>query len=180
MTAAELSSGLLLAEGSRLLLDDQATPMEFVETLVSAQSYQDAVSVLARALPVRERVWWACLCARNCPEFGSNAANDAAVLAAEKWVADDSESNRYQAFDASQLVRPGAAANCAAMAAFMCGPSMAPARQKKIPPPPGLDAQLASGAVIVASIAEGAEKAPERYIYFIEQGKQLYQAAMSG
>ncbi len=180
MTAAELCSGLLLLDGSRLLLDDQATPLEFVDTLVTAQSYQDAVNVLARALPAQERIWWACFCARNCPEFGSNAENDAAVLAAEKWVADDSERNRYQAFDASQLVRPGAAANCAAMAAFMCGPSMAPAGQKKCPPPPGLDAQLAAGAVIIASIAEGPEKAPERYVYFIAQGQQLYRSAMSG
>ncbi len=180
MTAAELCSGLLLAEGSRLLLDDQATPTEYVDTLVTAQAYQDAVSVLALALPMRERVWWACFSARNCPDFGSSAENDAAILAAEKWVADSSERNRYKAFDASQLVRPGAAANCAAMAAFMCGSSMAPAGQKKIPPPPGLDAQLAAGAVIVSSIAEGPEKAPERYVYFIEQGKQLYQSAVSG
>ncbi len=130
------------------------------------------------ALPARERVWWACFGARHSPDFGSTPDNDAAVVAAEAWVANHTESNRYRAFEAAQLVRPGAAANCAAMAAFASGRSMAPAGEKVFPPPPGLDAQLAAGAVIVASIAEGVENTPQRYLFFIEQGKrQLYQSA---
>jgi hypothetical protein len=174
-----LCSGLVLAEGSRLLLDAQMTPEEFVQTLVTAQQYQDAVGVLARALPVREQIWWACHSARQSPDFGSAPAIDAAVLAAEAWVNDASESNRYKAFDAAQLVRPGAAANCAAMAAFVSGRSMAPAREKPFPPPPGLSAQLTAGAVIVASIAEGAEAAPQRYLFFLEQGRQLLESAVA-
>jgi hypothetical protein len=179
MTAAELCAYLILAEASRQLLDGEMTPPEFIEALLAAQQYQDAMAVLSRTLPVRERIWWACYCARHSSDFGSTPAVDAAVLAAEAWVTDCSEANRYRAYDAAQLVRPGAAANCAAMAAFASGPTLAPAREKPMPPPPGLSAQLAAAAGIVASISQGREAAPHRYLFFIEQGRELLQSAVA-
>lgn len=178
MTASELCSDLLLADESRALLREEMAPLDFVDALAGAQQYQDAVTVLSHTLPVRERVWWACYCARQSPDFGSGRSIEAAVLAAEAWVSDCSEASRYRAFEAAQLVRLGAPANCAAMAAFASAGSMAPAGSKPMPPPPGLGAQLAAGAVIVASIAEGAKHAPGRYVFFINQGKQLYQSAV--
>lgn len=177
MTASELCSNLVLAEDSRALLRENMEPLDFVEALAGGQQYEDAVTVLSHAIPVRERVWWACYCARQSPDFGSTPPVEAAVQAAEAWVTDGSEPSRYRAFEAAQLVRPGAPANCAAMAAFVSAGSMAPAEAEPMPPPPGLGAQLAAGAVIVASLAEGPEHAPGRYGFFIEQGRQLFESA---
>ena len=177
MTAAELCSDLVLAEDSRALLREEMGPLDFVDALAASQHYQEAVTVLSRAVPVRERIWWACCCARQCSDFDSAPAIASAVQAAEAWVTDGSEASRYRAFEAAQLVRLGSAANCVAMAAFASVGSMAPANAELMPPPPQLSAQLAAGAVIVASIGEGAEHAAERYAFFIEQGKQFCQSA---
>lgn len=177
MNASELCSDLILTDASRAVLVDEMEPWDFIETLVSGQHYQDAVSVLSRSMPVRERVWWACYCARQCSNFATDSRLEAAVQAAEAWVADGSEASRYRAFEAAQLAPLGSAPNCAAMAAFASAGSMAPADAEPMPPPAGLDAQLAAGAVTIASVAEGPDHAVERYKFFIEQGKQLWQSA---
>ena len=137
----------------------------------AASSISDAVTVLAHALPIREGIWWACCCARRCPDLATSRAKQGAVEAAEAWVTDGTEASRYRAFEAAQLAPLGTAANCVAMAAFASVGSMAPADAEPMPPPPGLCAQLIAGAVIVASIAEGAERAPQHYEFYIEQGK---------
>lgn len=177
MTASDFCSDLVLAEDSRALLREEMAPLDFVDRLAACQQYQDAVTVLAHAVPIRERIWWACCCARQCSDFDSAPEIASAVQAAEAWVTDGSEASRYRAFEAAQLVRLGSAANCVAMAAFTSVGSMAPVDAEPMPPPPHLGAQLAAGAVIVASIGEGAEHAAGRYAFFIEQGKQFCQSA---
>ena len=171
MTAAELCSDLLMTEESRALLQEEMTPLDFVDVLAGGQQYQDAVTVLSRALPVRERVWWACYTARQCPGFSSDPRFEAAVQAAEAWVSDGSEASRYRAFEAAQLAPLGSRAQLRRDGGVRQLGSMAPADAEPIPPPPHLCAQLAAGAVIVASVARGCGGGPGEIRVFHRAGK---------
>ena len=66
LTAAELLAEFELTEpeASAIIVADTA-PQISIERLIEAKYYQDAVKLLAHALPKRLAVWWACLATRK-------------------------------------------------------------------------------------------------------------------
>ncbi len=113
---------------------DQA-PRSFLDALIEAGEFPDAVRFLAHALPKREAVWWACLCAREAAGADPPEPVAAALRAAEAWVADPSEENRRAAVARGRGGRAAAPpAGCAAAAAFWSGGSLGPARRPGRPP----------------------------------------------
>ena len=133
-TAAEVYKQFPLGDEAKKLLRDGMTPHQFLDALVEKQQFPDAARFLAHALPKREAVWWACLCARQA--HGANAPPPAgpALAAAEKWASDPSEDNRRAAQAAATAAGMGAPAGCAAMAAFFSGGSLAPPAAPVVPP----------------------------------------------
>src|ERR671937_3326223 len=87
-TAAEVCKHFPLGDEAKKLLRDGQTPAQFLDLLIEKQQFPDAVRFLAHALPKREAVWWACLCARAAAGPNPPPKAAAAVQAAEKWVAD--------------------------------------------------------------------------------------------
>src|ERR1043165_1843595 len=67
ITAQSAAEVCLLARagGQTLAAPDTIAPAPFLEQLLSKSLLNDAVQFLAFALPKREAVWWACLCARS-------------------------------------------------------------------------------------------------------------------
>ena len=108
--------------------------MQFLDALIGKQHFLDAVRFLAHALPKREAVWWACVCARQVADGKEPAPVKAALAAAEKWVADPSEDNRATAMPAARRPSWATPAGCAAMAAFWSGGSLAPPKAPVVPP----------------------------------------------
>ena len=125
-TAAEVCKRFPLGEDAKKLLRDGMTPPQFLAVLTEKQLAVDAVRFLAHALPKREAVWWACLCARQAAGGNLPAKPAAALQAAERWAADPSEDNRRKAQAAAEAAEMSTPAGCAAMAAFWSGGSMAP------------------------------------------------------
>src|SRR4051794_21799720 len=93
-TAAEVCERFTPGEPARGLLRPGLTPRQFLELLIEKEEVPDAVGFLAHALPKREAVWWACLCARSVAGEKPAAPISAALDAAEAWVADPVEENR--------------------------------------------------------------------------------------
>ena len=135
---SELREHGRLSPGALALLDDCAQPAEFVETLVARQFADDAVHALALLLPHRQCVWWACLSVRLIPDIGKRELEDAAVLAAEKWVQSQAPNEAEAAGRAAKKCDKGKAAAWAAQAAHWSGPSLAPRGQPEVPPSPFL------------------------------------------
>ena len=169
-TAAEVCKQFPLGDEAKKLLRDGMTPRQFLDALVEKQQFPDAARFLAHALPKREAVWWACLCARQA--HGANAPPPAgpALAAAEKWASDPSEDNRRAAQAAATAAGMGAPAGCAAMAAFFSGGSLAPPAAPVVPPGEQLTAHAAAGAVMLAAVLTEPQKAPEKYRKFFALG----------
>ena len=132
----------------------------------------DAIRLLAHALPRREAVWWACMCARHtAPAPPPPLAH--CLEAAELWVrkpADDTRRAAYARAEAAGFDSPEA---WACTAAFLSGDSMAPAGQPLVPPAPHQAGLAVAGAVTLASVRERPALQPQRLGAFIASARQI-------
>lgn len=145
-------------------------PKQYVQTLFDQKLYPDAVRFLAHALPKREGIWWAWVCARRAAAEAP-APNDAAALdATERWITQPTDDNRRAAMRAAEAVGLATPAGCTALAAFLSGGSLGPANTPPVPPGELLTAKAITGAVVASAVSGDAAKAPERFQSFIAQG----------
>lgn len=169
-TAAEVCRLYELDPDAAALLDEASTPASFMERLMAEQRFADAARFLAYALPKREAVWWACLCARSVMDDSVSPDNLAALDAAEAWVYKPVDENRRKAMALAEKTPMDTSASWAAVAAFWSAGSMAPEDAPSVPPGEELTGAAVSGAVILAAVQIEPEKAPYKYERFLTQG----------
>src|SRR4051794_4580304 len=167
---AAISSAAELSEEAMALAPPEVHPREYVGLLLAQALFEDAVRFVAHALPKREAVWWAWVCARRASGESPPAKIGAALQATEKWIAQPNEDNRRAAMDAARTAEFGTAAGCAALAAFFSGGSLAPANAPVVPPGEHMTAKAVAGAVLLSALAKEPEKAPEKFRAFVTQG----------
>ena len=168
--AAEVCARFAPGEAAKGLLKEDQTPRQFLDLLIENGEFADAVRFLAYALPKREAVWWACLCARTASGANPPAPILAALHAAEAWASDPSEENRRAAMPVAEAVGFATPAGCAAVSAFWSGGSLGPPNLPAIPPDESLTAHGVSGSVILSAVMVEPEKAPEKFRVFLSQG----------
>ena len=172
-SAAEICGRYELGPAAKKFLRDDATPRQFLGVLIEKEQYLDAVRFLSFALPKKEAVQWACLCARHILRVQATARESESLRAAERWVMDPSDDNRRAAMAAAEKEGLGSPAGCAALAAFLSGGSLAPTSVATVPPGEHLTAQVAAGAIMLAAVIVEPEKAPEKYRVFLAHGLDL-------
>ena len=172
-TAAELCDKLDLSSAARELLRPDATPSQFVDSLVAGGLFPDAVKFLARALPKREGVWWACTCARETPMEDSPPTVGAALEAAEAWVYKPTEERRREAQAAGEAAGFGSPESWAAVGAFWSGGSITAPDAPLVAPAEDLTARAVAGAVMLAAVRREPERSEERYRLFIAKGRNI-------
>ncbi len=153
--------------GQALSASAGLSPAGFLENLIGAAQLNEAVQFLAFALPKREAVWWACVCARK-SGMTFPPADLAALEAAEAWVYRPTEENRRTAMDKALATKFESAAVWPAVAAFWSGPSMAPANLPAVPPPPHLTGVAVAGAVTLAAVQREPQLAEEKRRLYID------------
>jgi hypothetical protein len=158
-----------MSEGALLLLKPDLHPLDYVSQLMEKKLYPDAVRFLAHALPKREAVWWAWMCARRTSGENPPPKIKASLGATEKWIAQPTDENRRAAMDAAEAADFGTAAGCAGLGAFFSGDSLAPPGALPVPPGEYLTAKAVSGAVIFAAMGGEPEEAPEKFRSFVAQ-----------
>ena len=159
-----------LSGDAAALLRPELPPGEYVDLLVENGLFADAVRFLAHALPKREAVWWAWICARRAAGDNPPPKIKDSLEATEKWIAQPSDENRRTAHAAAQAAQFGTPAGCAGLAAFFSGASLAPPDQAPVPPGEFLAAKAVAGAVIFAALGKEPAQAPEKFKQFIAQG----------
>ncbi len=148
-------------------------PRAFLTQLMDAKLFADAVRFIAFALPRREAVWWAWVCARKAAGAEPAPKVKAALESAEKWIVQPTEANRRAAMAASETLGFGTAAGCAGLAAFMSTGSIAPPDSPAVPPPERMTATAVSAGVTLSAVATEPEKAPEKYAEFVRIGLEV-------
>jgi hypothetical protein len=144
-----------------------------IRVLEDAGFLTEAAKLLAHALPKRECVWWACMCARHTTPPDLPEADAAAVTGAENWVRQQTDETRRVAFEHAQRAIFGTAESWAAVAAFWSGDSMSPLGQPKTPPPPQLTGTAAIGSVTLAAVRTFPARRDERLRRFLASGREI-------
>ncbi len=171
--AAAICQDIELGPEAKLCLQADPSSVDFLQLLLQQQLYPDAVRFMARALPKREAVWWACLCARSTLHETSAPEFINALTVAEAWVYKPTEDNRRQANAAAQAAGFDNAVAWAAMAAFWSDGSMAPENLPVVPPADNLCSKAVSGAVMLAAVLKQPEKAQDKYRFFLQQAVDI-------
>jgi hypothetical protein len=133
----------------------------------------EACRLLAHALPRREAVWWACMCARHSAPAALDAADRLALEAAEAWVYRGEDATRRSGFAHAQAARFASPEAWAAVAAFWCGESMAPAGQVPVPPAPHLAGGAVIGSVLLAAVRGDPARRPARLARFLAAARDI-------
>ncbi len=171
-TAAQLAAVSGLGDAARALLQDEMPPKDFAQLLIEKGHFPDAVRLLAHALPKRESVWWAWVCARRAAGPAPPPPVKSSLAATEKWIAQPNEENRRAAMQAAEAAGVQTAAGCAGLAAFFCGPSLSPPQAPPVPPGPHDSAKAVAGAVTLAAVAVP-EKIAENFRAVLQQGLEV-------
>lgn len=173
-TAAEICGGLEFeAEESKALLTEEISPEDYLNKLIEAELYPDAVQFLAYALPPRESTGWLCLCARQVQKPDPPQAEKEKLAAAEGWVKDPQDEPRRIAFAAAEDSGPDTPAGCACMAAFFSGGSVAPPDAPEVELEQSPTPKLVAGGIRMCAVLEEPEKADEKYRRFLETGLRV-------
>ena len=144
----------LLARASARLPADVTAPAsarvdEVLAELAEKGEIFDMLHLLAVALPPRERVWWACMAARDF--IGPKSDKDPMPLkAAEAWVFEPTDDNRTAASSAIDAAYVDDDTVHCAMAALYCDGTLGPGDLAKYPAPAGVAEAAAFGMNMVA------------------------------
>lgn len=170
---APLLPHMELDAAGRQLLDGAADAATGVERLQDAGRMTEAVRVVAYALPKREAVWWACMCARAAPDAKPTPEDRAALDAAETWVRSPDEKARRAAMKAAEQAGFNSAEAWAAVGAFWSGGSMAPEGQPSVPPADHLTGSAIAGAVLLSAVRVAPERQQERFARFLGSARDI-------
>ncbi|PZW50995.1 hypothetical protein C8P66_101212 [Humitalea rosea] len=144
-----------------------------VERLAAAGRMSDAARLAAHALPKREAVWWACMCARAVPDPALLAADREALEAAELWVRRPDESARRAAMEIASRTGFRSPEAWAAVGAFWSGGSMAPEGQPAVPPGEHLTGVAIAGAIVLSAVRIAPARADARFARFIAAARDI-------
>jgi uncharacterized protein DUF6931 len=174
-TTVDICTVADLGDEARALLEGAAPPppKEFIAKLVAANLHIDAVRFLAHALPRRECVWWAWVCARKAAGAEPPQPIKNALDATERWIVQPTEEHRRAALTFGELADFGTPAGCAALAAFMTGGSLGPPEAPAIPPGEFMTAKAVSGSVTLSAVAKEPDLAPEKFAEFLNLGLEV-------
>ena len=160
------------AEGSAIIAG-KPDAASAVSALADAGRLPEAVRLAAHALPKREAVWWACMCARAVPDPSVADPDLKALAAAEAWVRRPDEANRRAAMAAAEATKMQSPEAWAAVGAFWSGGSMSPEGQPAVPPAEHLTGVAIAGAVVLAAVRRSPERADARFGLFLTSARDI-------
>ncbi len=171
---APLLPRLELSAEAAQAIGGAATAAEAVQRLEAGGFGSEAARLTAHALPKREAVWWACMCAAAVPATALAAPDAAARQAAEAWVRQPGDDAlRRAAWEAAQATEFKSPEAWAAVGAFWSGASMAPAGQPDVPPAEHLTGVAISGAIALAAVRGHPERSAARLTRFLQAARDI-------
>jgi hypothetical protein len=147
-------SWLKLPDPACAILDACVSAATGFDRLEQAGFLIEAAELAAYALPKREAVWWACLCADDTAPVDLPAADRSARQEAERWVREPTDMVRRDAMKVAEAAGFKTAETWAAVAAFWSEGSLAPAGKPVLGPAPRLTGKAVTVAIRL-SVARG-------------------------
>ena len=170
---ADLLPLLFFTEPATAAINGLADPVAALEALEKASLLTEATRLTAHALPKREAVWWACMCARHTAPSPMPPADQRSLETAEAWVFKGEDAARRRAFEHAQEANFATPESWAGVAAFWSGDSMAPAGQHPVPPAPHLAGTAVAGSVLLAAVRDPPDRREGRLARFLASARDI-------
>lgn len=152
------------------LLQPDMRPENFLQTLSEAGKWTDAALFMARCLPRREAVWWACVCAGGTEMLKSLKDEVVALKVAEKWAFKPTEENRAAAFMQAQKSNTPSIGTMSCLAAAFSSGKLALGEEQSIEPDMSSFPKIIGGIVLIAANDKGSDRFNDLLEQFIQQG----------
>ena len=173
-TAQELTSHYdAIDENAFELLQPELTPDEYINKLLEKEYFADSIIFLAHALPKREAIWWACLCAKIVTDNDTKADDLASLTMSEKWVYEPDDKKRRMCGTLAEKGEYKSAQNWAAAAVFWSGGSITKEDEPAMEPAPYLYAHAVSGAILNAVGMSDTDDIDTQFQQFIKHGLNI-------
>lgn len=167
-----LKAEQLQAEG-QAVFDPGMRPDECIKALAEVNQWGDAVGMAARTLPPREAVWWACVCSHKMTSMADDAAEQAALTAAEKWVFQPGDERRKEAFRLAQECEGSLAGSLCAMAVTFNESKLPLADGSETELDPGIFPSMVVGAVSMSAGDAPVEQIIDRFKLFLDSAENI-------
>lgn len=162
-----------LGDEARAAVEGAATVPAMVAQLEAGGFLLEAARCFAHALPRREAVWWAAMCARHTAPADLPDGERAACEAAELWVRKQAEDVRRDAMAKAEAIGFQTPEAWTAVAAFWAGPSISPEGQPSVPPAAHLTGVAVAGAVVLSSVRGDAARRLARLERFLGGAREI-------
>lgn len=174
VSAASLAQQMAFSRGAHAVLAGGGNVRHCLGELLKRGLAADALAVVARALPTRYAVAWACECLKSTlPLQTAPSEMDRAGLAlAQQWLSDPSEENRRAALEFAQRGEFGSPGAWIAASAGWSGGSLLPRGYDPVPPPEHLSAE-ATVAALRLSASQGKDY-KGTVAWFIEHALKIF------
>lgn len=153
IAASGIAREVSLSDEARALLRDGVNVRGFLDALLAGGLPVDALLVMARALPKRYVIAWACDCLKGlfAQDGTANDVDRAGLSLAQQWLADPTEENRRAAMEFAERAELGCPGAWIAASAGWSGGSLLPKGYDPVPPPDHLPAEAAVAALRLAA-----------------------------
>lgn len=178
--AKSLTPPPTVSSGGEAVLDTGANVRSCLAELMSRGLPADALALIARSLPKRYVVAWACDCLKGAFANDPKATDiDRAGLAlAQTWLADPTEENRRAALDFAERGQFRSVGAWVAASAGWCGGSLLPKGYDVIAPPDHLPSEAAVAALRLTA-SRGADY-PGSCNSFVTRALQIFGTTSKG
>lgn len=126
--------------------------IDFINSLVNSELYNDAIRYLAIALPRRAAIWWACASYRSQLSDKVTSQDEAkAWELVEEWVYNPCEENRIKTQSIAEKLHYATAGSYGAIGVFWSGGSIVPPETGQVVPPgPHLTGTAVAASIIIS------------------------------
>jgi hypothetical protein len=162
-----------LPPAAAAVVQDRPLVTEALPALEAGGFLLEATRLLAYALPKREAVWWACMCATHTAPPDLPEPDRRAREAAEQWVRAPNDGNRRAAMRQSEATTLETPEAWTAVAAFWSGDTIGPEDQPAVPPAPHMTGKAVAGTVHLAAVRIDPSKQNARLKRFLESGRNI-------
>jgi hypothetical protein len=170
---AALRPVVALPADAAAAVNDCRLVTEALDVLEAGGFLMEATRLLAYALPKREAVWWACMCAAHTAPPDLPEPDRLAREAAEHWVRQQGDENRRAAMRQAEATTFEAPEAWTAVAVFWSGETIGPEDQPPVPPPPHVTGKAVAGTVYLAAVRSDPSRVNTRLKRFLESGRNI-------
>ena len=146
----EICRGLPISDKAKAKMAGGPPPLVYLEMLLDGKLFRDAFLFVAGWLPLKEAVWWGCVCAWHVERPAPSPAVAATYQAVIRWLNEPTEERRREVEAAMKAAPPRALGTTVAQAVFYSGGSISQPDLPEVLPPPALSRQLLADTVFLA------------------------------